>query len=148
MADKPLISAGEIRGIAKALLEWIRTCPDIPSDMKIAYQYLEDEQPCMSLHTLSGAVKRVVFVDDSYEGYYPFALYLRDSPDSNNTRIECMDTLDNIAEWIGTQESYPSIGEGKYVYSINQVSNAILTKRFENGFEDYIVTFELIYEKE
>lgn len=147
MADPVLLNSNEQRGIAKALLDWLRTCPSMPSNMKLAYQNLGDNSG-MSLHTLKGTVKREEYVDGSYEGYYPFAIYLRDTPDSTNTRLECTDILDTIGAWVDEQDTYPELSDNRIIESINQVANATLIKRFENGVEDYMATFELIFEKQ
>lgn len=147
MADPSLLPASDIKGIAKALLDWLRTCPDMPSDMKLAYQNLGNDSG-MSLHTLKGTVKRTEYVDGGYEGYYPFAIYLRDVPDSTNTRLHCSHILDTIGSWVDEQKVYPEIADDILVSEINWVANATLVKRFENGVEDYMATFELIFEKE
>lgn len=146
MAEQTLLKAEEQRGIADALLKWLRTCEDIPSDTTLAYQNL-GENYGMSLHTLKGTVKRVEYVDGGYEGYYPFAIYLRDTPDSTNTRLECTDLLDKIGAWVDKQENYPKLDDNRVINSINMVANATLVKRFENGVEDYMATFELLFEK-
>lgn len=147
MADPTLLNAGDIKGIGKALLDWLRTCPNLPDSMKLAYQNLGDDSG-MSLHTLKGTVKRTEYVDGGYEGYYPFALYLRDVPDSTNTRLECTDILDTIGKWVDEQEVYPELENGCIINEINWVANATLVKRFENGVEDYMATFELLFEKQ
>lgn len=147
MADPSLLPASDIKGIAEALLKWLRTCPAMPSDMKLAYQNLGNDSG-MSLHTLKGTVKRTEYVDGGYEGYYPFAIYLRDVPDSTNTRLYCSHILDTIGSWVDEQKVYPEIADDILVSEINWVANATLVKRFENGVEDYMATFELIFEKE
>lgn len=147
MADPVFLTAGDIKGIGKVLLDWLRTCPDLPSNMKLAYQNLGDNSG-ISLHTLKGTVKRVQYVDGGYEGYYPFALYLRDVPDSTNTRLECTEILDTIGEWVSEQTKYPELNNNRTITEVNWVANATLVKRFENGVEDYMATFELIFEKE
>lgn len=147
MAEPTVLNAGEQRGIAEALLKWLRTCPHIPSDLKLAYQNLGNSSG-LSLHTLKGTVKRTEYVDGSYEGYYPFAVYLRDVPDSTNARLECADILDTIGAWVDEQDEYPELDNNRIISSINQVANATLVKRFESGVEDYMATFELIFEKE
>lgn len=147
MADAALLPAGDIKSIAKALLDWLRTCPDIPSDLKLTYQNLDNDSG-MSLHTLRGTVKRTEYVDGGYEGYYPFAIYLRDVPDSTNTRLQCSSILDTIGSWVDEQRVYPDITDDISVSEINWVANATLVKRFESGIEDYMATFELIFEKE
>ena len=147
MAEQVVLKAGEQRGIAEALLKWLRTCPYMPEGMKLAYQNLGDSSG-MSLHTLKGTIKRKEYVDGSYEGYYPFAIYLRDMPDSTNTRLECTDILDKIGAWVDEQDDYPELDDNRIINSINMVSNATLVKRFENGVEDYMATFELLFEKE
>ena len=147
MAEQVVLKAGEQSGIAEALLKWLRTCPYMPEGMKLAYQNLGDSSG-MSLHTLKGTIKRKEYVDGSYEGYYPFAIYLRDMPDSTNTRLECTDILDKIGAWVDDQEVYPELDDNRIINSIDMVSNATLVKRFENGVEDYMATFELLFEKE
>lgn len=147
MAEPVILKAGEQKGIADALLKWLRTCPYMPEGMNLAYQNLGDSSG-MSLHTLKGTVKRKEYVDGSYEGYYPFAIYLRDMPDSTNTRLECTDILDTIGAWVDEQDDYPELDDNRIINSINMVSNATLVKRFENGVEDYMATFELLFEKE
>lgn len=147
MADQVLLGAGDLKCLAEVLLKWIRTCPNMPDGMTLAYQNLGNDSG-MSLHTLKGAVKRKVYIDGSYEGYYPFAIYLRDVPDSTNTRLECANVLDTIGEWIDSQTVYPDLGGNRVVSEVNWVANATLVKRFENGVEDYMATFELVFEKE
>ena len=147
MQNAKLLKVSEQKGIAKTLLNWLRTCPHIPSSLKLDYQYLGDKSG-LSLHTLSGTIKRVEYIDGSYEGVYPFAIYLREVPDSNNTRLDCTDILDMIGSWVDEQNEYPDLGNNRSILSIEQVANATLVKRFENGVDDYMATFELTFEKE
>lgn len=148
MSVDKLLNASEVKDIAGEVLKWINSsCPHIPEGVRLAYQYLKDDEG-MSLHTLKGTVKRTEYVDGGYLGYYPFAIYLRDMPDSTSTRLACNDLLDKIGCWFDEQDEYPDIGVGKYINSINQVTNSTLVKRFPNGVEDYMATFELYFEKE
>lgn len=147
MAEKKTLTAKELRGIAEALLHWLRSCPYKPSDLPLAYQSLGDSSG-LSLHTLKGTVKNVEYIDGSYEGVYPFAIYLRASPDSTNARLDCTNILDTIGSWVDEQEGYPELDDNRNIVSINQISNATLVKRFENGVEDYMSTFELVFESD
>lgn len=146
MKNEKLLKVSEQKGIAETLLNWLRTCPYIPSGLKLDYQYLGNKSG-LSLHTLSGTIKRVEYIDGSYEGVYPFAIYLRDIPDSNNTRLDCTDILDMIGSWVDGQNEYPDLGDNRSVSTIETITNSTLVKRFENGVDDYMITFELIYVK-
>lgn len=141
------LNATEVSIVSQALLLWLRTCPDIPNDVSLAYQYLDADKSCMSLHTLSGAVKREEYVDGGYEGYYPFAIYYRNSPDSNNSRIATNNVLDSIGVWLESQDSYPELDDNREISSVRQVTNSTLVKRFPNGYEDCMAKFELLFER-
>ena len=143
---KPL-EASDIKSISKALLDWLRTCPELPKNVKFSYQYLEEKDESMSLHTLSGAKKSVQYVDGAYEGIYPFALYYRSSPDSTNKRIQCTELLDAIGSWVDEQSVYPELGDNRVINSISQITTSVLVKRFPNGYEDYMTTFNLVFER-
>ena len=151
MGSNNPINANEVKSIAEILLRWINAnCTCLPNGKKLAYQYLGDDSSNMylSFHTLKGTIKREEYVDGGYQGYFPFAIYLRDSPDSTSTRLDCDEVIDSIGSWISEQEDYPSLGKNINIESLSQVTNSTLVKRFNNGVEDHFATFELIYEKE
>ena len=81
---------------------------------------------------------------ESYDGKYPFAIYIRGIQDSTNSRLDIESTLNSIGEWVDNQSVYPSL-DYLEIDSISWVTNAILVKRFDNGVEDYMITFELLF---
>lgn len=146
---KQVVSSKMIKGVAKSLLSWLReNCNLIPKDTQLRYQELNDKEgtSSLSLHTLKGSVKDTVYVDGSYRGYYPFAIYYRTSPDSTNTRLSAVDLLDSIADWIDSQDELPVLTGLDYVTEVSSVANAVLNKRYSDGTEDYVATFELYFE--
>lgn len=146
MDDRPTLSARDISNISKLILDWLRNCPYIPTDLKLKYQYLDDHRG-ISLHTMKGAIKEHSYVGGGYEGLYPFAIYLRDSPDSTNEMLDCSLTLNSIGEWVQDQDDYPDLEDGE-INSIEWLTNANLVQRFEDGIEDWMITFELRFEKD
>lgn len=154
MADKIVLPASEQKLIAKGVIDFLNTnCPYIPDSIIVEYQGLEGNSG-ISLHTLKGAVKKNVYVDGGYTGYYPFAIYYRTLPDSTPTRLDASDVVDSIGNWLSTCEEldapidYPEIGNCRLIESIEQVTNATLVNRNEDGIEDYMATFDLLYSKE
>ena len=150
MGNSP-INADEVKSIAEILLRWINAnCTCLPEGKKLAYQYLGDDDSSiyLSFHTLKGTIKREEYVDGGYQGYFPFAIYLRDSPDSTSTRLDCDEIIDSIGSWISEQDNYPSLGANLNIESMTQVTNSTLVKRCNNGEEDHFATFERKYEKE
>ena len=143
MPELKSLPASDIKNISKVLLKWLRNCPAIPSDLTLKYQFLDTDSG-ISLHTLKGAVKKHEYIDGGYDGKYPFAIYLRGIQDSTNSRLDIESTLNSIGEWVDNQSVYPSL-DYLEIDSISWVTNAILVKRFDNGVEDYMITFELLF---
>ena len=90
------------------------------------------------------AILGAIYIDGGYEGKYPFAIYLRGIQDSTNSRLDIESTLNSIGEWVDNQSIYPSL-DYLEIDSISWITNAILVKRFDNGVEDYMITFELLF---
>lgn len=146
MSELKQLSANDITNISKVLLDLLRKCPSIPDGIKLKYQFL-DENSGLSLHTLKGTVKKHEYVGGGYDGVYPFAIYMRQLQDSTNSRLDCSQVLNSIGSYVDELSEYPEIEDGE-ITDINWLTNATIVKRFANGVEDYMITFELLFEHE
>ena len=128
--------------IAKAMKDHLNTW-----DRKPVIIHLEafDKNPTsMMMQQLSGAFKKRSYINGSYVGSWPFAVYIRISGKDTANRLDATGTLDGLNEWLTTTE-LPSLGDNRMAVKIEMASLPSIAARHDNGSEDYQAIYELEY---
>lgn len=151
MTNNNYLSIVEQQSIAKAILVLINSqYTTLPVD-RIEYQSLDTTQSSMSIYNMTDSsyiVQR--YINDSYMAIYKFSIVYRSVPTNTNQRVNCEETLTNIANWLLDIDlnRYISLTGNRIVNSIDLISPPTLFKQYQNGIEDYHVIFSLKYKKE
>jgi hypothetical protein len=96
------------------------------------------------LQQLTGEVRTRSYIDGSYIGQYPFALYMRISGEDTKERLDVIKSLMNFGGWI--ESSPPPILSGNNIaQNIKMTALPSKISVYENGSEDYQVIFSLQY---
>ena len=127
--------------IAKAMLNHLNCWPSKPAEVKL--EAFEKNSPSMILQQLSGAVKVREYINGSYVGSWPFAVYIRVSGEDTSSKLDAAGTLLNLSDWLSS--SSPDIGANRTVNKIEMTSLPSIAERHENGEEDYQAIFVLEY---
>lgn len=142
MADVIYTDAGVY--IAKAMLEFLNKWPDKPSD--ILLEDFAKKPPSMMLQQLSGAYKKRMYVDGSYIGKWPFAVYFRISGRDTASKINATGRLMGLFEWL-LKTPLPDLGVNRKALKVEMTSLPSIAARYEDGMEDYQAVFELEFKQ-
>ncbi|MPN63862.1 hypothetical protein SDC9_211629 [bioreactor metagenome] len=110
-----------------------------------------DKNPTsMMMQQLSGAFKKRSYINGSYIGSWPFAVYIRISGKDTANRLDATGTLNGLHEWLTTTENnvftnLPYLGDDKKALKIEMTSLPSIAARYDDGSEDYQAIYELEY---
>ena len=90
---------------------------------------------------------------------YPFTVYYRAAPKTEDAKIRIKEFLDLLGKWLEMQpitaagqtyqlKSYPTLEQGRVLKSINRTSPAYLDAAYTDGIEDWVIALTLKYESE
>ncbi len=138
--------------LVQALLEKINSWEEKPCEVKL--DELGEKPPAMMLQPLSRA--RVVrqYVDGSYIGVLAFAVFIRVNSLDTRTRLNATGVLNNLGDWLeekdeNTREykNLPVFNHDTQARSIEMSATPSIATRYDNGYEDFQVIFEMQYYK-
>jgi len=140
MADPVYTNDGVqiVREILRHLNAWEKK----PCEIKL--EKLEKTPPAMMLQQLSGAIKLRSYVNGSYVGSWPFAVYSRAHGIDTNSLIDGTGVLNDLAAWL-EKTALPYIGENRSATSIQMTSAPCGDADHEDGSEDFQAIFQLQY---
>lgn len=130
--------------IAEAVLAHLNTWPDKPC--KIQLEKL-DKSPSgfsMSLQRLSGTVISRKYIDGSFVGLWPFAVYVRTSAVDTSKHLEAAGHLSSLNTWLRSNLP-PALSVGQTPSSIEMTSLPSIAGAYEDGNVDYQAVFHLKY---
>lgn len=130
--------------IAEALLDHLNTWGDKPSEIKL--EAFDKDPISMMMQQLSGAVVKKKYINGSYIGAYPFAVYIRTEGYDTAGKLDAAKHLNHLNEWLQTSP-FPSLGKGRNITKIEMTSLPSMAARYEDGTEDYQAVFMLEYKK-
>lgn len=130
--------------IAESMLEHINKWDNKPCEIKL--EELDLESPSMMLQQLPGAVKETIYIDGSYIGAWPFAVYIHLQADDTKSRLSAIKRLNELNEWFN-ETALPDLGETRKANKIEMTSLPSMISDNDDGTEDYQVLFKLEYKQ-
>lgn len=144
MNSKTLASKTEEDLIARNVLIWLNTFPDLPV-VVIEYEQLPAKEESMALSSIQGTYITAADVLGNYEAEYQFKIVYRIKPgNSNDRRMKADELLNRLGDWAARQ--LPELGEGVDPLRVEATSRASLFDAYENGYEDHQILMKLSYE--
>lgn len=135
--------------LARVMLDHINTWPKRPADCVL--EDLDVEPPSLVLQQLAGAEVKRRYINRSYIGAWPFAIYVRVNAEDTAARLDAAAILNELYKWLtekkesGEYWHLPIIDPERTATQITMTSLPAIAERFENGAEDYQAIFELEY---
>lgn len=149
MAEQQLVFTNDAVYIAQSMLEFFNTWEEKPSSFLL--ESLPKEGPALMVQQMAGAYKSRPFVDGSYIGAWPFAVYYRTPRAEQDTseRIKALEYLQGLFDWIKEQDlpKELKLQGGRVAQSIEMNSIPSKVAEYEDGSEDYQALFQLEYKQ-
>lgn len=149
MADRIYTDDGVY--IASSLKEHLNSWPDKPCDIKL--EDFSKSPPSMMMQQLSGSYKTRSYVDGSYLGEYPFAVYVRIEGIDTVSKLDATGCLLGLAKWLneknddGSKKNLPDLTGNRTAVSIQLESLPSIAARYNDGTEDYQAIFKMKYKQ-
>lgn len=132
--------------IATAMLNHLNSWPDKPSHINLEIMEKAPIQSSMAMQQLSGTVINRKYIDGSFTGYWPFAIYVRISGTDTAKRLDAVKTLDEINAWL-QDNPLPNLGDNRVADEIEMTSLPAVAATYEDGSTDYQAIFRLNYKQ-
>ena len=137
--------------IAASLIDHLNTWPEKPCEIKL--EDFSKAPPSMMMQQLSGSYKLRSYVNGSYTGEYPFAVYVRVEGSDTESKLDATGCLLGLGKWLseknadGTRKNLPKLTDGRTAIKIELESLPSLAVRFDDGTEDYQALFKMQYKQ-
>ena len=132
--------------IARALYSHLNRWPDKPCRINMETMEKAPISFSMSMQQLSGTVVLKKYIDGSYTGAWPFAVYVRLSGNDTAKKFDAIQLLTMISEWLRTTPP-PDLGESRAPDKIEMTSLPAIAGVYEDGGIDYQAVFRLTYKQ-
>lgn len=132
--------------IAKAMYGHVNRWPDKPCQIRMETMEKSPIAFSISLQQLSGTVILKKYIDGSFTGAWPFAVYVRLSGGDTAKRFDAVQILEAVAEWMRTA-SLPDLGSRRTAIQIEMTGLPSVAATYEDGGIDYQAIFRLIYKQ-
>lgn len=135
--------------IAEAMKDHLNSWPKKPCEIRL--EDLDKDGVSMMLQQLASAEKRKTYIDGSYLGVWPFAVYIHIQAEDTASRLDATGCLWELAEWLRTKDAkgeyvnLPSFDEQRQATRIELTNTPSIAARYEDDSEDYQALFELEY---
>ncbi len=135
--------------IEQSLLTFLNTWPEKPMEIKL--DELEKRDSSMMFQPLSGVKKSKQYVNGSYNGEFPFAVYVRAVSSDTKTKIDARRILTSLDEWMSEKNekkqyvNLPVLSGGNTAIKIEMTSTPSIAAEYDNGTNDYQAIFTLTY---
>ena len=145
--------------VTDALKDLLNTFPGLLDGEKITFSTLGEDSG-VSFYPVSGAVIATEVEDITGRVdqlcSYPFYIVYRTAAESQNSKIDIKEFLDDIGKWLEKQpvkvddetytlEEYPDITDGRTIESVSRQTPSYLDTTNENGVQDWIISMDLQY---
>lgn len=133
--------------IARAVLNHLNAWPCKPCPIRLETM---DKAPIafiMAMQQLSGSVVLRKYINGSFAGAWPFAVYIRMANTDTAKRLDAVGTLEALNEWLSEAE-LPDLGEGRVADGFEMTALPSVAATYEDGSTDYQALFRLTYKKE
>jgi len=137
------LTRSEVRmnnSIAEQMVDFLNEWPDKP--VRIQLGALPKDAPGMMMRQLSGAVCEKAFVDGSFVGRWPFAVFVRTGGGDARERLDADGVLHALAGWLAGADM-PDLGDGRAAVGIEMAQLPAIAAAFNSGVEDYMAVFSL-----
>lgn len=143
-----LATTAEEDKIARRLMVWINTYPDLPADIydgTILYEQLAADVPAMAVSAIQGVSITARYITGGHRGEYQYKVIYRIKPgNSMDKRLKADELLNRLGDW--AQENKPDLGEGITVIRNAPTTRSALFAAYDNGDEDHQILMTLTYE--
>lgn len=135
--------------IEQSMLEFLNTWPEKPVEIKL--DELDKRESSMMFQPLSGTKKSRAYVNGSYNGEFPFAVYVRASNLDTKHKLDARKILNSLDEWLSKKNdkkefiNLPKLSGGNTAIKIEMTSTPSIAARYDNGTDDYQAIFSLSY---
>lgn len=132
--------------IAKAMYTHLNSWPDKPCQIRMETM---DKAPIafsISIQQLSGTVYLKKYIDGSFTGAWPFAVYVRLSGNDTAKKFDAVNLLEQLSEWMRVTPP-PDIGSRRTADRIEMTALPSVAGIYEDGGIDYQAVFRLIYKQ-
>lgn len=132
--------------VARAIYNHLNSWPDKPCRINMETMEKAPIAFSMSMQQLSGTVVLKKYIDGSYTGAWPFAIYVRFSGADTAKKFDAVRVLTEIAEWLRTSP-LPDLGTSRVPDKIEMTSLPAIAGAYEDGGIDYQAVFRLTYKQ-
>ncbi|MBR3741037.1 MAG: hypothetical protein IKN04_11385 [Clostridia bacterium] len=132
--------------IAKSMYKHLNTWPDKPCKIMLEIMEKSPIAFSMALQQLSGTVVLKKYVNGSFTGAWPFAVYVRLSASDTAKKLDAVETLENLDQWMSSAD-LPDLGENRVADHIEMTALPSVAATYEDGSVDYQALFQLIYKQ-
>lgn len=132
--------------IATAMLNHLNAWPDKPSHINLEIMEKAPIRSSMAMQQLSGTVITRKYIDGSFTGSWPFAVYVRISGTDTAKRLDAVKTLEEIDAWLKVNP-LPNLGDNRVAEEIEMTSLPAVAATYEDGSTDYQAIFRLNYKQ-
>ena len=130
--------------IAEAMLAYLNRWEGKP--VTIALELADKKPVSMCMQQLSGTVVEKRYIDGTFIGIWPFAVYVHVSGRDTSQRLKAVQYLATLGEWM-EDATLPKLGNGRSAISVEMTALPALAIRYENGDEDYQAMYGLKYKQ-
>lgn len=116
--------------------------------IKVQFDSLEKNNACIGVFSQQGSVYLKKFITGSFIGLVPCLIVYRNYPKSDAQRMQMIEYINKLAEWLCKRENYPLLAENREIERIEQLSAASRTYASEDGTTDYAVSIQVKYRKD
>lgn len=132
--------------IAKAIYDHLNQWPEKPCQIRLE---MMDKAPIaftMSMQQLSGTRILRRYIDGSFKGAWPFAVYVRMAASDTAKKFDAVSVLETLNQWLMTQP-VPDLGTGRTATRFEMTSLPSIAATYEDGSTDYQAIFQLEYKQ-
>lgn len=132
--------------IAKAIYDHLNQWPEKPCQIRLE---MMDKAPIaftMSMQQLSGTRILRRYIDGSFTGAWPFAVYVRMAASDTAKKFNAVSLLETLNQWLMTQP-VPDLGTGRTATRFEMTSLPSIAATYEDGSTDYQAIFQLEYKQ-
>lgn len=100
----------------------------------------------MSMQQLAGTRILRRYIDGSFVGQWPFAVYVRMSASDTAKKFNAVSTLEDLNEWLSS-EQLPDLGIGRTANKFEMTALPSIAATYDDGSVDYQAIFQLEYKQ-
>lgn len=141
---KELLGAKEQSNIMKKIYDLLKQKED---DIELCFEANNIEGASVGLYSETGAVYLKKNILGGFKALVPFILRYKATPKTDKARLAMMDYLNNLSEWLVSQER-PELSGERTVELIEQTELTYLEFVNDDGSITYSAKFELKYRKD